>query len=114
MLLLVSMVLWLSANFWWMAGETRIAGDDDVNSQETSYIMESALALLVLFYAVVKPMGLIPENAEVNDQFEVAGACVCVVWMFRLLLVYISMSASACFYVYILTLISLFLLEPQF
>jgi hypothetical protein len=73
MYFLISMMLWLFANFWWMAGETNISGDDDVNSVETSFMMETALVWLLAFYLVAKPLDLVPTNQELKESFELAG-----------------------------------------
>jgi hypothetical protein len=73
MYFLVSMILWLSANFWWMAGEERIAGDDDVNSVQSSYMMMSALIVLIVFYLVIKPCGWLRSSPEITAQLESAG-----------------------------------------
>jgi hypothetical protein len=73
MYFLVTMFLWLFSNFWWMIPEVGIYGDDDGNAEQTSYMMYTALAMLVLFFTVIKPMGLIKENKEITEQFEKGG-----------------------------------------
>ncbi len=70
---LIGMFLWLFANFWWMAGETNISGDDDTNSLETCYIMETALAWQALYFLVFHPFRMFKPNPEVQKQFENAG-----------------------------------------
>jgi hypothetical protein len=70
---LVGMFLWLFANFWWMAGETEITGDDDTNSLQSSFIMEAALSWLVLYFFVLMPLNIFKENFAMKKYFEDAG-----------------------------------------
>lgn len=67
--MLVSTILWIVGNFWWMAAETNIVGDDDTHALQTSYMLETGLGWLVLFYLVLRPLNVIRETPAVTEQF---------------------------------------------
>ena len=69
--MLVSTILWIVGNFWWMAAETSIVGDDDTNALQTSYMLETGLAWLLLFYLALRPLEVIKETPSVTQQFLV-------------------------------------------
>ena len=70
---LAGMFMWLFANFWWMAGETEIYGDDDTNSLETSHIMETAIGWLSLYFFVLMPLNVFKDNDQMKKFFEDSG-----------------------------------------
>jgi hypothetical protein len=69
--MLVSTILWIVGNFWWMAAETDIVGDDDTHALQTSYMLETGLGWLAIFYLVLRPLNVIKETPAVTQQFLV-------------------------------------------
>ena len=52
MYMLVATVLWLFGNFWWMTAETGVLGDDDEHSLQSSYMLDTAVVWLAIFYCI--------------------------------------------------------------
>jgi hypothetical protein len=70
--MLVPFILWLSGNFLWMYGEV-YNGDDDYVVPRAAIIMETAIALILLYHIVLRPFKLIPEpSKEMIDKYESA------------------------------------------
>jgi hypothetical protein len=73
--------LWLAANAWWMFAELHDHDfpDDpplyDAHMKHAGYIMLLALAWLTLYYAIVRPLGLLPRASEASiAAYDDAGA----------------------------------------
>mmetsp|Transcript_13325 Transcript_13325/g.18272 ORF Transcript_13325/g.18272 Transcript_13325/m.18272 type:complete len:397 (+) Transcript_13325:31-1221(+) len=70
--MLIALILWLSANFVWMAGEV-FSGDDDYVVPTSAIIMESAIAWILFYHVILRPLGLIPPDAFMTARYESAG-----------------------------------------
>ena len=69
MYMLVATVLWLFGNFWWMTAETGVLGDDDEHSLQSSYMLDTAVVWLAIFYCVLRPCGIILESPSVTELY---------------------------------------------
>lgn len=71
--MIIALTLWLFGNYWWMAGEVGIHGDDDSNSPETAQILIAALCWLGLYYVVLRPMGWITVSSKMLQRYKQTG-----------------------------------------
>lgn len=69
---LIGQILWLVGNFWWMCGETQIAGDDDTNAPQAAWILVSGLGVLLFYYLILRPCGAFLPNEELEQQLQLA------------------------------------------
>ena len=69
MYMLVATVMWLFGNFWWMMAETGISGDDDVHTQQSSFMLMAGLMWLVVFYTLLRPCSIIQESTFVTELY---------------------------------------------
>jgi len=72
MYMLVALVMWLSANFLWMAGEV-FNGDDDYVVPRVGYIMESAISWILFYHVILRPCKIIPHDDAMNKRYENTG-----------------------------------------
>ena len=72
----ITLLMWLFANFWWMTGEVHDAAYPDmpsmydIRSSESSYILESALFILAVWYLIVIPFDLIQVGKEALEIYD--------------------------------------------
>eukprot|EP01032_Pedospumella_encystans_P019356 gene19356-22006_t len=67
--MLIAMVLWLSANFVWMAGEV-FSDDDGFVLDKAAAMMETSMAWIVFYYICLKPFKLLPSDEKMNEKYD--------------------------------------------
>lgn len=70
---LVAVTMWLSANFLWMIDEVEYQNDDETAILKVAIVMETAIAWILLYHVVLKPLGVFPENDVANARYETVG-----------------------------------------
>jgi len=69
----IAMTLWLFGNYWWMAGEVGIHGDDDTNSPECAHILSAALCWMALYYLCLRPLGIVVPSSKTLSRYKHSG-----------------------------------------
>eukprot|EP01038_Epipyxis_sp_PR26KG_P016153 gene16153-21956_t len=70
--MLIPLIIWLSANFVWMAGEV-FNGDDDIVVPRSAIMMEVAIAWILFYHIVLRPLKLLPADELMTRRYSKAG-----------------------------------------
>mmetsp|Transcript_10844 Transcript_10844/g.16510 ORF Transcript_10844/g.16510 Transcript_10844/m.16510 type:complete len:410 (+) Transcript_10844:194-1423(+) len=72
----VSQFLWLFGNFWWMLGElhdSKFPNEApwyDQYAYEAGCVVSAALAVISLYYFILKPLGIFPVDAITDAEYD--------------------------------------------
>ena len=72
----IALLLWLSANFWWMAGEAHdhafpdAISISDLHTDQSAHMLEAALVWLAIYYLIILPFNLFPASPEAIAEYD--------------------------------------------